>query len=79
MAYYSFTFENTSSDQTFQYDDLIDTSRNPHMVGPVNHGDTSPEQRCWVGGDGKGHIMLKGSEGPSQLLDVRENGESFRY
>lgn len=79
MAYISFTFENTNGDQTFEYDDEIDTTRNPIVVGPINSGDTSGPLQCWAGGDGKGKITLRGSVGPALYEDIDRDGYNFRY
>ena len=79
MPYIQFTFENTNQDQSFQFDDEIDVSNNPRMVGPVNHNDTSPVCQCWAGSDGRGKIILTGSISGSLAETIDEDGYSFRF
>jgi hypothetical protein len=79
MAFYTFTFNNTQDDQTFSYNDTIDVSKNPIVVGAVNKGDTSAPQSCWVGGGGKGNIVLSGNKGAALISDIPNDGYNFDY
>jgi len=79
MPWLSFTFTNTNGSQAFTFDDMIDTSSNPHAVGPINSGATSSPQQCWDGGSGKGRISLSGSVGPTVYQDIPYDGYSFNY
>lgn len=79
MAYYTFTFENTNDGQTFTVLDKLDSSKNPIFRGPVNHNQTSPSIRCWVGDHEKGRVSIEGEYGPLVEYDVRDDGEVLRY
>lgn len=79
MAYYTFSFENTNSDQSFTYKDERDDGADEYDVGPINHNDTSPQCRCWVGSDGHGEITLTGSVSGKLHQDILYDEYSFRY
>ncbi|WP_175952383.1 hypothetical protein [Burkholderia sp. BCC0405] len=79
MSYINFTFENSQDDQTITVTDLIDNSRNPIFVGPINHNDQSSAITCWAGADGHGRVNVRGDKSLGLDQDIDGDGYSFTY
>lgn len=77
MATYSFVFTNTNPDQVFDVEDT-NAATSTH-IGPVNHGDPSPPCQCWIGGDGKGRVIIVGSVSGRFSHDVEQDNDTFDY